>query len=65
MIADLFKQKAELYGLQQEDLADAVSCLLYEEDNKQASANEYRNMIASTSSDLWIAAKELKGEMKQ
>lgn len=64
MIANLFKQKAELYGLPQEDLANAVSCLLYKKDGKDASAKEYRNMIVSSSSDLWIAAEEVVKEMK-
>ena len=64
MIANLFKNKADLYGLPQEDLANAVSCLLYEKDGKDASAKEYQNMLVSTSTDLWIAAEEVVQEMK-
>lgn len=64
MIANLFKNKADLYGLPQEDLANAVSALQYEDDGMVASAKEYRKMIVSSSPDVWTAARELKEELK-
>ena len=64
MIAELFKQKASLYGLPHEDLANAVSALQYEDKGMFASAKEYRNMIVSEGMDVWVAARELKEETK-
>lgn len=64
MIATLFKQKADLYGLPREDLANAVSCLQHEDAGETYSAQEYRNMLAGSVPDLWIAAEEVLQKMK-
>lgn len=64
MIAEIFNEQAKLYGIPQDDLANAVSVLQYEEKGMVGSAKEYRKMIVSSSPDVWTAAEILKEELK-
>lgn len=65
MRAEMFKEQAKLYGIPQEDLANAVSALQYEDKGMVGSAKEYRKMITSKGEDVWIAAKEIKKRLTE